>query len=62
MAAKTDLVPIKIKLCAKIIDNQKRVDWPRLNNLSTGVRKNVGWSVYVDTYGIGLHYDKVENL
>jgi len=62
MAAKTDLVPIKIKLCMKMVDNEKRIDYPALNNLSSNTRKGLGWSVYVDIYGIGLHYDKVENL
>jgi len=62
MAAKTDLVPIKVKLCERMVDNQRRVDWPNLNKISSDIRKEMGWSTYIDMYGIGWHYDKVENL
>lgn len=60
--AKTDLVPIKIKICAKMVNNQRQADWPKLNKISSDIRKEMGWSVFIDMHGIGLHYDKVSNL
>jgi hypothetical protein len=58
----TDLVAIKIIIHPKIGEGQKGAKYPDLNQIDIAIRKNMGWSVYVDTIGHGLRYDKTENL
>lgn len=57
--SKKNLVPIKVKLTKKV---NGHIDWPEFNLIDSKIRKNLPASVYVDTHGIGWHYDKVENL
>jgi len=58
--AKNNLVPIKVILKKRASNGQ--IDWPDMNVASSAIRNGMGWSDFVDTYGSGWFYDKVENL
>jgi len=50
-----DLVPIKVLIGLK---EKGYANYPDFNIISRIIRKNLDWSNYVDTYGLGWHYDK----
>ena len=54
-----DLVPIKVKITKRANGQAK---YPDFNQLSIVSSSGVGWSHYIDTYGTGWIYNKVENL
>lgn len=56
---KLDLVPIKIILRRRVNGN---ADYPEFNKIDPKIRHDMAWSIYIDAYGVGLHYDKIENL
>lgn len=57
-----DLVPIKVIIRKQVVNNQKRAKYPDFNRVNSSIRQNMPWSVYVDQFGIGWHYDKIENI
>lgn len=50
------LVPIRLKVGLK--EQTGHAKYPNFNLISSGIRKGMDWSHYIDTHGIGLHYDK----
>lgn len=57
------LVPIKIKVGLHEFDDDKghkagHAKYPNFNLIGSPIRKGMDWSHYIDTHGIGMHYDK----
>lgn len=50
-----NLVPIKVKIGLKPNGHAK---YPNFNTLQCVIDAGIDWSNYVDTYGLGWHYDK----
>ncbi len=51
-----ELVPIKINI--GIDGNTGHAKYPAFNNIDNDVRKGLDWSIFVDKFGSGWHYDK----
>ncbi len=49
------LKAIKVKIGLKENGHAK---YPNFNQIPATIRNNLDWSHYVDTYGLGWHYDK----
>ena len=60
--AKTDLVPLCICITSDVTPKGRIMKYPNFNKIDPAIRKNSDWSVYIDNYGSGMHYDKVENM
>ncbi len=57
------LVPIRIKIGrGHDADGMKHAKYPDFNQLKPELRQGMDWCYYIDAYGLGIHYDKVENL
>lgn len=56
---RTDLLPIRVTLRQRA---NGHLDWPDFNRLPAEVRRGLEWSRFIDRYGIGWHYDHVENI
>lgn len=56
---KTDLVPIKVTLKRR---PNGEADWPNFNLIDSAIRNDQPWSKFIDSAGMGWHYDKIENL
>ena len=56
---KENLVPIKLLLFRQ---RNGQVDYPEFNRIDSDIRNDMPWSHYIDSFGIGWHYDKIENL
>ena len=52
------LVPIRVKIRVGVVGGRKQHVYPPFNNIDAATRKNMDWSNYLDTHGIGWHYDK----
>lgn len=52
-----NLVPIKIKIEKDIKDGNVVARYPDFGTIN-----GVNWSVYFNSFGIGIHYDKVDNI
>jgi hypothetical protein len=57
--AKTDLVPIKVKV---FLGDDGKMAWPNFGLISASIRASQDWATFVDSHGTGWIYDKVENL
>lgn len=57
-----DLVPIKVIIRKGVVNGQRRAIYPNFNSLPAAVRNNQPWSTFVDSEGIGWHYDKIANI
>lgn len=52
-----ELVPLRIKIG---LNEQGQHKFPNFDQISPSIRKGMDWSKYVDKYGLGWHYDKVD--
>lgn len=57
------LVPLKVKIGLHDRDDGNghkagHAKYPNFNLIASSIRKGMDWSQYIDTFGIGLHYDK----
>ena len=52
------LVPIRVKIRVGVVGGRKQHIYPSFNNISASIRKTMDWSNYLDTHGLGWHYDK----
>lgn len=59
---KTGLVPILVTVKRGIHDGRKVAQYPDFNQVPADIRFNTNWPIYIDVYGIGWHYDKIENI
>lgn len=57
--AKTNLVPIQVILNRR---PDGGIAWPDFNQVESSLRNDQPWSKFIDSAGIGWHYDKVNNL
>jgi len=54
-----DLVPIKVIIRKK---NDGGALYPNFNQIDGALRSNMRWSTFIDSMGIGWHYDKIANI
>lgn len=57
------LVPLKVRVGLHEFDDglghkAGHAKYPNFNLIASNIRKGMDWSRYIDTHGIGLHYDK----
>jgi len=58
-----ELVPIKIYIAPGMTpQGAKQMAYPNLNDLKPELRGHMDWCYFVDSFGIGLMYDKIDNL
>lgn len=57
-----DLVPIRVRVKRGVKGGRKCAVYPEFNQIPSAIRQGVDWAVFIDTWGIGWHYDKVENI
>lgn len=59
-----DLIALKFQSRIRTVDDPGKghkkghAEYPDFNQLSNTVRKGMDWCEYIDTYGIGMQYDK----
>lgn len=51
-----------VGLDVKITKNDSGAVYPDFNQISSAIRKGLNWSNYIDSYGSGWCYNKVENI
>lgn len=53
------LVPVKIRINRKLGKGGNQInDYPDLNQIDVTIRRNLDWSVYLDSKGVGMHYSR----
>lgn len=57
-----DLVPIKVTIRKGSNNGQRKLIYPNFNIIDESIRNGLKWSYYIDAYGTGWSYDKVENI
>ena len=57
-----ELVPLLVIITRGLVGSKMQNVYPDFNRISMTVRKEMDWSYYIDGFGVGVHYDKVEGF